>query len=255
MSLPSVAVVIPFFRSKPLWYEQVAVQQAIQVLGKYPHLIVAPASLSLSHLQHWYAHHTAGFSCIRVADQYFESTASYNRLMLDAGFYQQLSDYRYHLIYQTDAYVFRDELAHWCQQGIDYVGAPWLDWIHAAYQAKNQNRWNQLLWRLGKRRFDAVGNGGFSLRHTQHLQQVLQRLQPQAAAYRHNEDFFFAFETARLGQPLHIPGVQQALSFAFDERPELAWQMNKQQLPMGCHGWHRHLPFWKAFIPELAQHA
>ena len=175
MSLPSVAVVIPFFRSKPLWYEQVAVQQAIQVLGKYPHLIVAPASLSLSHLQHWYAHHPAGFSCIRVADHYFESTASYNRLMLDAGFYQQLSDYRYHLIYQTDAYVFRDELSHWCQQGFDYVGAPWLDWIHAAYQAKNQNRWNQLLWRLGKRRFDAVGNGGFSLRHTQHLQHYSRR--------------------------------------------------------------------------------
>jgi hypothetical protein len=107
------------------------------------------------------------------------------------------------------------------------------------------------LWRLGKRRFDAVGNGGFSLRNTQRLQEVLQLLQPQAAAYRHNEDFFFAFEASRLGQPLHIPSVKYALHFAFDERPELAWQMNQQHLPMGCHGWPRHLSFWQNKYPAI----
>lgn len=244
-----VAVVIPFFRSNPLWYEQVAIQQAIAVLGHYPHLVVAPASLSLSHLQHWYAHQPAGFSCIRVADHYFESTASYNRLMLDAGFYQQLSDYRYHLIYQTDAYVFRDELAQWCQQGFDYVGAPWIDWIHASRWAKNQNRLRRLLWLLGYRRFDSVGNGGFSLRHTKRLQSVLELLQAHASSFEHNEDFFFAFEARRLGQPLRIPSVQQALAFAFDEQPELAWKMNQMQLPMGCHGWHKFQSFWEKHIP------
>lgn len=251
MSSPSVAVVIPFFRSEPLWYEELAIRQAIDVLGKHPHIILAPASLSLSQLQNWYNNHPAGFTCIRVPDHYFDSTTSYNRLMLDAGFYQHLSQYTYHLIYQTDAYIFRDELHTWCQQGFDYVGAPWIDWIHTAQHAKNKSRWNQLLWIFGKRRFDAVGNGGLSLRKTQKLQSVLQQLQAQAAAYRHNEDFFFAFEAARLGLPLHIPSVQQALAFGFDERPKLAWQMNQQQLPMGCHGWPRHLNFWQDKHPTM----
>ena len=30
------------------------------------------------------------------------------------------------LIYQLDAFVFQDDLAYWCQQNYDYIGAPWL---------------------------------------------------------------------------------------------------------------------------------
>ena len=32
------------------------------------------------------------------------------------------------LIYQLDAYVFKDELLNWANKGYDYIGAPWLPW-------------------------------------------------------------------------------------------------------------------------------
>ncbi len=43
--------------------------------------------------------------------------------MMDNTFYKQFLNYEYILIYQLDAFVFKDEL-NYCSQGIDYVGAP-----------------------------------------------------------------------------------------------------------------------------------
>jgi hypothetical protein len=45
---------------------------------------------------------------------------------LSEEFYQAFTDFEFMLIYQLDAFVFRDELADWCRSGYEYIGAPWL---------------------------------------------------------------------------------------------------------------------------------
>ena len=85
----------------------------------------------------------------------FRSHSAYNRLLLGAAFYRTFASYEFILIYQLDAFAFRDELAEWCARGYDYVGAPWIDcrWI-----PELRHHWPATT------RDNVVGNGGFSLR-------------------------------------------------------------------------------------------
>jgi hypothetical protein len=47
--------------------------------------------------------------------------------MLSIDFYKRFRDYKFILIYQLDAYVFRDELEYWCEQDYDFIGAPLIE--------------------------------------------------------------------------------------------------------------------------------
>ena len=58
-------------------------------------------------------------------DTYFESIYGYNQLMLNVEFYEAFSK-KYILIYQTDAFIFKDDLNYWCEKDYDYIGAPWI---------------------------------------------------------------------------------------------------------------------------------
>jgi hypothetical protein len=62
------------------------------------------------------------------------------------------------LIYQLDAWVFKDDLMKWCNKGYDYIGAPWFEDFGSYEKGKK-------LWR--------VGNGGFSLRKIKYFCKVL----------------------------------------------------------------------------------
>jgi hypothetical protein len=57
--------------------------------------------------------------------RYFENIEGYNELLLSASFYERFLDTKYILIYQLDAFVFKDELQEWCDKGYDYI-APWI---------------------------------------------------------------------------------------------------------------------------------
>ena len=88
--------------------------------------------------------------------------------MLSFNFYESFLDYKYILIYQLDAFVFKDDLIFWCNKNYDYVGAPWIASI-------SNNPFTLLLNKISsifdskekkerKKIFFKVGNGGFSLR-------------------------------------------------------------------------------------------
>jgi len=44
--------------------------------------------------------------------------------MMSPAFYDAFKAFDYILIYQLDAFVFRDELEYFCSLGYDYIGAP-----------------------------------------------------------------------------------------------------------------------------------
>lgn len=267
-------IIIPIYKSLPNRYEEISFRQCIKVLSKHSICIITFKELNID----WYSNllrtYNINFSieCFNAA--YFESISGYNRLMVNKELYQRFSDYKYMLIYQLDAYVFRDELDYWCQQGYDYIGAPWF---------KN--------WDKPTRKLRGAGNGGFSLRNIQNSLFVLdslERLRKTNKLYtrlhlnklasfykaimlfkavlklKPNRKVFYelitdhdyiAYEDGVWA--LNIPDLfyykvasaSEALAFSFETNPSLLYEMNGNKLPFGCHAWEKYEPlFWQSFI-------
>jgi hypothetical protein len=170
--------------------------------------------------------------------------------------------YQYILIYQLDVFVFRDELEYWCNQGYDYVGAPWIT-------SDEEKPIDIGLWK--------VGNGGLSLRKISYCMKVLNWKGP-VLTYRYynkikylpyilgwknnisyfrksnmNEDALFSGFLSPTYLNPHLPTPVKAACFAFEKFPSYLFRMCNNQLPFGCHAFHKYEyeEFWKKYIEEV----
>lgn len=230
------AIVIPVYKSVPSESEIESFKQCLRILGKHPIVFVTPTGLDIS-LYTIYMHDQIQWDLIPFASSYFTSTTGYSQLLLSRSFYKHFENYRYILIYQLDAWVFRDELHEWCALNMDYVGAPWLE-------APPITSGKRPIINLSKHLVNKVGNGGFSLRKVQsHLKwaiwaSTIFKLIPK------NEDIIWS-----LFVPFKKPTSLKALEFAFEMDPEKSFEINKRQLPFGCHAWEKYNPeFWNRYI-------
>jgi hypothetical protein len=194
--------------------------------------------------------------------------------MLTSQFYKYFIDYDYILIYQLDAFVFSDELHHWCNQGYDYIGSPW----YLDFDGSDRS--------IG---LHAVGgNGGFSLRKVRSFIKTLSTFtvinKPQVIIrqYSHlgilgrtlripfiigktfglrnnsfylrktfssNEDKFYAFFASKINPDFKVAPVEESIKFSFECQPQRLYSLNGNKLPFGCHAWQKHnIDFWKPFI-------
>jgi hypothetical protein len=263
-----VCVAIPVYRSFLTAHESVALSQCMRVLHQHPIVLVKPSSLDASYLTGLYPQLQ-----IREFDAaYFQSVRTYNKLMLSEHFYEAFSDFEFVLIYQLDAFVFRDELLDWCERGYDYVGAPWLLsreftgwWDERLFGTRKKlAAWFHLKNEDGVTPRDviycnSVGNGGFSLRRVSALRKVISLFSKKIATYermhhhRYNEDVFFGIEVNRYFPFLRIPDFRTALQFSVETYPERAiGQYNSGRLPSGCHGWNVHgTDYWRRVFSSL----
>jgi len=143
MDSQCVAITIPVHRNRLDELEELSLARCVEVLGHHRLIFVGPESLDFG----VYLRRARGASVERFPDHYFKTYVGYNKLMLSRDFYSRFSGFSYILKYELDAFVFRDDLAYWCERGFDHVGAPWVD--------ESQGRWT------------GVGNGGFCLRSLQ----------------------------------------------------------------------------------------
>lgn len=229
--MKEVAVVIPIYKVMPSESEIKSFKQCLAVLRDYPIILIAPLNLDIQ-----LYNEIAGkkLTCIRFANRYFISTKGYSELLLNRLFYKHFTAFTSILIYQLDAWVFRDELSYWCSLGYDYIGAPWLDAPPISSGKKPLINFSSLLR-------NKVGNGGFSLRKVKpHLRWAVWtsfvfKFIPK------NEDIIWT-----LFVPFKKPDVLKALSFAFELEPEKAYKLNEKKLPFGCHAWEKYSPeFWE----------
>jgi hypothetical protein len=249
----SVEVVIPVYRKDLSALELKSLQQVYTVLTGYPLTVIKPESLDLSGL-------SGRFPLLKFKsfdDSYFNGISGYNKLMLSETFYAGFRHRKYILIYQLDAYVFRNELAFWCHKDYDYIGAPWLK--KPIYDFPVISGIMKLLFIYCKSRgiknkqelYNKIGNGGFSLRKVEsHYNVVIKQREEikfflNQKHHLYNEDVFWSAVTG-----FNYPGAAEALSFAFDKYPSLCYKRNKKQLPFGCHGWYKRKmkSFWKPVI-------
>lgn len=280
-----VTIVIPVYKPQLTQEESISLQQCVRILNKYPMYLVTFADLDISTYQMYGAFNIAFFD-----SQYFKDIAGYNQLMISYHFYERFKEYQYMLIYQLDAYVFYDELIYWCQQGYDYIGAPWFERVSDTNHHE----------------FFGVGNGGFSLRKIPSFLKVLKNLRrleilqqynqsntrsklysflsmcsqmvyPQGEPecvkeFSKNEDGFWTIKLQKrfnrffsrkiipkifltlLKKRLSIAPVEEALKFSFECQPTYLYKFNNNQLPFGCHAWKKYEPeFWSRFIPIEAE--
>ncbi len=158
--------------------------------------------------------------------------------MLSSLFYERFIDNEYILIHQTDVYIFKDELEYWCDKNYDYIGAPWLvnmvGWLP---------KYNKVVKRLHKmlrlKALNKTGNGGLSLRKTNAFIKNLKLFKNQRNKWKANEDSFFSHCVGLLNPFFKIAPLNESIKFAFDAAPHLAYRKNNNQLPFGCHAWHR----------------
>jgi len=267
-----VVIIIPIYIEKPTNNERQSIIQTFNTLEVYTIVFIAPEGLNIEYYKEIVYNCNVIVKFHFFSPTFFRNIEGYNRLMLSADFYLQFVDYEFMLIYQLDAFVFKDELMYWCNLGYDYIGAPWI--------VKREDR-------LIIETF--AGNGGFSLRRIQSFVDTLKLtkkivLNPleiineyshngiiefvkktplivfRIFGYKNNSKFFIKSNTqkedifwAYLGPKINrnfksIKGLD-AIPFAFDRYPTFLYNENNNKLPFGCHAWNKHEPeFWNQFI-------
>ena len=218
--LPSkAAVVIPVYKSELNELEKISLAQVRKILKNYPIIFVAPAEVK-------YPYFTPSDSVVYFPPQFFQGVQTYNYLMMSPNFYAAFKDFEYILIYQLDAFVFRDELEYFCSLGYDYIGAPW-----------------PKIYRDNvKENFSCVGNGGFSLRNVKNSYELLKGhsdLVEQWHARNFPEDVFFSHCGKRDDCNFLVAPINVAYKFSAEFNPPRVVKKNGGKLPFGCHAWYR----------------
>lgn len=152
-------IAIPIYKEFLSEIELKSLSQCIKILNKYPIRFLCPESLDITKYIKLLERTNVDYGFERFPNVFFKSTYHYNRLMLNPDLYKRFIDYEFMLVYQLDAWVFRDELSYWCDQGFDYIGAPWYEGYEKATHTSKI--------------ISPSGNGGFSLRKNNSIMNAL----------------------------------------------------------------------------------
>ena len=281
----SCIVVIPIYKDAPTCAEAASIRQTFRILGRHDIAFVTHQDCLLNEYEKIVCSEQGVMRTEYFDKSYFDSTAHYSDLCFLEEFYLRFKQYEYMLICQPDAWVFRDELDYWCEQGYDYIGAP----IYFPY---NKKRFTRI--------FYGVGNGGFSLRRIEHCLNIIRAdqhrifLKPDILAkiywygFLYNEDYgktrlqriwllplsiikMLGFhnsisqfrktgseEDAILsiwahhawGLSCNVPDELEAARFSIEVNPQYLYNKIGRQLPFGCHAYGKweYDSFWKNHI-------
>jgi hypothetical protein len=244
-------VLVPCYRSELTQDELISINQCRKIFKDYEVKVFLPERMALPSA-------LDGLESVYFPACHFRSVQDYSRLMLDWDFYDRFKDFDYMLIYQMDAYVFRDELSSWCEKGFDYIGAPWGD---APFLKNKKLRKNLPLSVrspffanvIYKRDF-RVGNGGLSLRCIATFRRFLQKHAKAAAKWSKNEDLFWSLAAPVFEKNFRIPAENEAMYFSLELSPQEYVVRMGGILPFGCHAWRKNNPeFWSSHIPFCMQ--
>jgi hypothetical protein len=261
-----VTVAVPVYKTTITPVEQASLMQLFKLLGNHPICLFTFSALDVSAYQTLLKGYR--FKLVFFDEKYFKNIQGYNNLLLGRGFYKAFEEFEYLLIYQLDAWVFKNELTRWCRSGYDYIGAPW-------FSADSPEE--------GLPHFMGIGNGGFSLRKVKsHLKvlntfgyivspgYLLDRLVRNfsvgslltffdALLFNNNtyhllgknklyEDVFWN-HAARKHAWFKVPDMLTASRFSLESNAGKLFNINRQELPFGCHAWEIYEPrFWERYI-------
>ncbi len=264
MSKP-VVVLIFTHKANLEWYERISLEQCCRVLGDHPIRLICPIGLNVDA----YRTIAPGLEIDFIPAHWLASLGAYNRLKILPWLYRRYSEFDYILTHELDAFVFRDDLIHWCDRGWDYIGAPWFE----GYDSAEPDA-----------RPAGVGNSGFCLRRTQAFLRVSRTWRYQQPAgevlqewrkrkrslnetlvsltsrnnffapfndYEGQEDFFWCRIVAQRFPWFRVAPYEEGRQFSFETNPRRLFSECGNVLPFGCHKWMTYEPeFWAPFIAQ-----
>lgn len=259
-----VDIIIPIYKKLPDEDDVISLNQVFEILGDYNITFVHASSLEITAYKKF---SRAKFEMFN--DYFFESIYGYNQLMLSSALYKRFSK-KYILIYQTDAYVFKDELLEWVAKDYDYIGAPWLrskekipfikkiwDSGISFIKSKINFKENKNIQKDKSLLYNQIGNGGLSLRKRKKFIEVLDLLsdvvkiylKPENQGSFYAEDVFFSIEPQRHRITFLKPNFKEACGFSIENKPDKAMIYTNGQLPFGCHRWNKESRgFWEKYF-------
>lgn len=257
MAKQLVCVVIPVYKSELSKTEIASLTQCVKILSGYPISFVGPKNLDITAYQN-ICGATQVMNFVSFDEHYFNSISGYNSLMLSPSFYKAFLSFKYILVHQLDAYVFKDELKLWCKKTYDYIGAPHTPHLNQATEMQFLKGYQHLLNIINRflgtdLKIKNVGNGGFSLRRTRSCYWLLRLLKKQVKSWGdNNEDGFFKYWGNLLWPFFKLPTDEIALHFAIEQNPASAIQTLNGTLPFGCHAFEKFGPeIWQKYIRAM----
>lgn len=267
----NVAILVPMStRAELTEEEEISRRQLLHHLPSYDKFLLAPEGMQLDF---------KGFHTKWFPRKFFGSPGAHGKLLGSRAFYRQFLDYEFVLFYHLDSLAFSDQLPHWCETGLDYIGPPWIrcedsPWVDRPrvgnggftllrvdsaikaltnrYLKEPSSYWFSVftscapkwLIRLFEKIEVAFPNFWFVTRLMQEWREM-----ENPAPHNRNNDVFWSDLAAYYMPDFKVASLEEGLRFAFEVSPRTCFEMNGGKMPFGCHAWARYdRAFWESHI-------
>lgn len=253
MKINLAAVLIPIYKKTPNDLEILSLKQCIKVLKNHKIIFFAPKDLEYSFYKQVCQEFDCVFDIMFFDNSYFNGIIGYNKLMLSSHFYKSFLKYKFILIYQLDAFVFKDDLEFWCNQKYDFIGAP--NHAHLNNQGEMQflkNFSRVMRFFRVKKEISNVGNGGFSLRNTRSCYLLVKILSAVVKKWHpNNEDGFFKYYGNIFFPFFKLPSDEEAIKFSIEVEAKSTLAKLNGNVPFGCHAFEKYeWETWKPLVEK-----
>ena len=263
-------IVIPIYKDSIDEYEKVSLLQCCKIFKHEELSILTYLGLNINAYINILESEKVCFTIKLLDERFFKGVEGYNTMVLNRCFYEAYKSYDWMLIYQTDAFVFNNELDYYCNKKWVYIGAPTfknsnyshpqhvlngglsLRYIPFFLQTLESKRfyWRfcnlYLFKRIGGMKLKTIFKVPYLLYQAYCLKNGITKIFPTKGlwALTYEDYVWCALAEGKL------PTWQEASRFSFENSCHELYELNNGDLPMGCHAWYKfgNYEFWKNFI-------
>lgn len=182
--------------------------------------LVIPTTISTEYYDKF--KETYNFEYLKVNPEWQKSFRSYNEMRCNKDFYYLFLDYKYILTYETDAWVFYDNLDYFISLDYDYYGSPWPHFNHI------------------------IGNSGFCLQKVSKMIDITSKYSFKFNRFN-TEGICDTWLCLHHGNDMNICDLENACNFSIENMCDYYKQFIKD-IPMGLHG---KMTYRYRYNPEL----
>lgn len=223
-----VCIVIPIYKdnslNNPVLYDEYAsIDNTITLMKDYDIYLLCNNRLDTSFYDKFLRKN------VKYINYEYSNRPEYSNMCLSYQFYDMFSKYKYMLICQTDAWIFKDELLYWCSKGYDYIGA--LGLFSEIYPKLQGNWGDENVGNIYDYKY-LVMNGGFSLRNIKSMHDLCYIHRDKLQNETFNEDcvLFWNYK-----DEFTIPPLEEAIKFSAENQTYAFYPKYYDKLPFGCH--------------------
>lgn len=247
------AILIPMHKQEPSLEEMTSLVQCQKVLGNYPIYLLHPQGMSTKTYE-------AIFPTLKTLTAPSKSMASitaYNSLMISPFIFNALASHSHILIHEPDAIVLKNDLHYWCEQNIDYIGAPWFssDAIEDLQLKATGNFGLSLINTNAVNTFFSNNPRWFS--SSMIFRELIRGIRGKVGAfdralksigpsgkvsgahrlYHDHCDIFWSYLAPKVAPDFKVAPPEQSIRFSWETSPKKCLSICKGELPFGIHAW------------------